>query len=111
MASKIVLDLFGGSGLWGRPYELAGDVLDWRITMNNATCRGCGASIVWIKTKSGKSMPCDAEPVHYVPGGKDRAVTTSGNVVSCEIVSGGGEIGYRPHWATCPNAKRFKSGR
>ena len=78
--------------------------------MNNAICRGCGASIVWIKTKSGKSMPCDAEPVHYVPGGKDRAVTASGNVVSCEIVSGGGEIGYRPHWATCPNAKRFKIG-
>ena len=24
--------------------------------MNNATCRGCGASIVWIKTKSGKWM-------------------------------------------------------
>ena len=54
--------------------------------MNKATCRGCGAPIVWI--------------------------TTRGEVVSCEIVPGGEatDAGYRPHWATCPQAGQFKRG-
>lgn len=33
--------------------------------MNKATCRGCGAPIVWIKTPAGKAMPCDPAPVYY----------------------------------------------
>ena len=43
--------------------------------MNRATCRGCGAPIVWIKTPAGKAMPCDPAPVYYkaAPGGKDRS--------------------------------------
>lgn len=36
--------------------------------MNKATCRGCGAPIVWIKTPAGKAMPCDPAPVYYRPG-------------------------------------------
>ena len=48
--------------------------------MNRATCRGCGAPIVWIKTPAGKAMPCDPAPVYYkaAPGGKDKIVTTRG---------------------------------
>lgn len=32
--------------------------------------------------------------------------------VSCEIVPGGEatDAGYRPHWATCPQAGQFKRG-
>ena len=58
--------------------------------MNKATCRGCGAPIVWIKTPAGKAMPCDPAPVYYkaAPGGKDKIVTTRGEVVSCEIRPG-----------------------
>ena len=58
--------------------------------MNKATCRGCGARIVWIKTPAGKAMPCDPAPVYYkaTPDGKDKVVTTRGEVVSCEIVPG-----------------------
>ena len=82
--------------------------------MNKATCRGCGAPIVWIKTPAGKAMPCDPAPVYYkaAPGGKDKIVTTRGEVVSCEIVPGGEatDAGYRPHWATCPQAGQFKRG-
>ena len=82
--------------------------------MNKATCRGCGAPIVWIKTPVGKAMPCDPAPVYYkaAPGGKDKIVTTRGEVVSCEIVPGGEatDAGYRPHWATCPQAGQFKRG-
>lgn len=51
--------------------------------MNKATCRGCGAPIVWIKTPAGKAMPCDPAPVYYkaTPDGKDKVVTTRGEVV------------------------------
>lgn len=43
--------------------------------MNKATCRGCGAPIVWIKTPAGKAMPCDPAPVYYkaAPGGKGKS--------------------------------------
>lgn len=51
--------------------------------MNKATCRGCGARIVWIKTPAGKAMPCDPSPVYYKadPEGKDRIVKRRGEVV------------------------------
>lgn len=82
--------------------------------MNRATCRGCGAPIVWIKTPAGKSMPCDPSPVYYKadPDGKDRIVTTRGEVIACTITPGADatDAGYRPHWATCPQAGRFKKG-
>lgn len=82
--------------------------------MNKATCRGCGAPIVWIKTPTGKAMPCDPSPVYYkpAPGGKEKIVTLRGEVISCEIVAGADatDAGYRPHWATCPQAGNFKRG-
>lgn len=82
--------------------------------MNRATCRGCGAPIVWIKTPAGEAMPCDPAPVYYKAalGGKDKIVTTRGEVVSCEIVPGAEatDAGYRPHWATCPQVGQFKRG-
>lgn len=82
--------------------------------INKATCWGCGAPIVWVKTPAGKAMPCDPAPVYYkaAPGGKDKIVTTRGEVVSCEIVPGAEatDAGYRPHWATCPQAGQFKRG-
>lgn len=44
-------------------------------------CRGCGASIDWITTTKGKSMPVDPEPVFIIEGaGKDRFVTDEGEV-------------------------------
>ena len=61
-----------------------------------------------------KAMPCDPAPVYYkaTPDGKDKVVTTRGEVVSCEIVPGANatDAGYRPHWATCPQADHFKRG-
>ncbi|WP_455506441.1 hypothetical protein, partial [Gemmiger formicilis] len=69
----------------------------------------------WVKTPTGKAMPCDPRPVYYkdVPDGKDRIVTTRGEVVSCEIVPAAEATaaGYVPHWATCPQAGNFKGRR
>ena len=45
-------------------------------------CRGCGASIDWITTTAGKSMPVDPEPVFVLEGaGTDRFVTDEGEVI------------------------------
>lgn len=82
--------------------------------MSRSKCRGCGAPIVWITTPAGRSMPCDAVMVSFHPtlDGKDKVVTTHGAVVSGNIVSSteATDIDYRPHWATCPQARSFKKG-
>jgi len=65
------------------------------IKHRKSKCKGCGASIIWATTSSGKRMPFDAEPkakewfiglekqAHYIPV-------------------------YTPHWVTCPKAKDFR---
>ena len=55
--------------------------------MRRGKCRGCGASIVWIQTSAGRSMPCDAEPVSYreKAGAPGKIVTPNGMVLSCEL--------------------------
>ena len=53
-------------------------------------CKGCGAEIVWIKTKAGKNMPCDEKKITIV--------TDSGETIT----------GHTPHWASCPKFKDFK---
>lgn len=82
--------------------------------MSTSTCRGCGASIYWIKTRSGKSMPCNLVPVHYKNKGKgtDIVVTQEGEVIRCEIIGTGNAegFGYVPHWSTCNNPDRFRKG-
>lgn len=76
-------------------------------------CNSCGAPLIWIKTSRGKNMPCNAEPVVYwqktnAPG---RIVTKNGMILSCEFTGELGKatgIGYVSHWATCPDAGRFR---
>lgn len=77
------------------------------------TCRGCGATIRWIRTTAGKAMPCDRDPVFYKVkiGSSKKVVTPYGDVISCEIVENKKEAdgqGYNPHWSTCPNARDFR---
>jgi hypothetical protein len=67
-----------------------------------ANCRSCGAEIVWAKTERGKAIPLDAKPekrfvLEEVPMQRDRQarqVTT-----------------YVSHFATCPDADKFRSKR
>ena len=78
-----------------------------------STCRSCGAPIVWIKTASGKSMPCDASPVYFKENekGKDRVVTLTGATVCCDIITEPpviGFVGYRPHYSTCNDPGKFR---
>lgn len=79
-----------------------------------AKCKSCGTDIIWIKTKNGKSMPCDVQKVKYWenPLSTGRVVTQGGRVVPCDfhgaelIVAG---EGYIPHWSTCPDATRYRA--
>lgn len=78
-----------------------------------ALCRACGREIVWIKTKAGKSMPCDAEMKMFWEdeAGKDVIVRPDGKTVRCRLdgdpVKHTG-MGYVSHFATCPYAGKFR---
>ena len=58
-------------------------------------------------------MPCDDELVMYwaKKGAPGKVVTPNGEVISCEFdgdVSEATGLGYISHYATCPNAERFR---
>ena len=84
-----------------------------------AKCRSCGAEIIWIRTASGKSMPCDAAGISYsevlhpcVDGNEVLTlVTKAGTIVRTEFDPGGDKIGYISHFATCPNANMHRKTR
>ncbi len=71
------------------------------------TCNKCGARILWIQTKAGKSMPVNPRILTYRSrkGAKERIVTPNGEVHSADIVESGTPdatgIGYISHFATC----------
>jgi len=82
------------------------------------TCRGCGKPIAFIKTKNGKSIPVDPEPVKFIPSNDyDKFVQADGTVQTGmrarsedfnEASQGILEEGYVSHWATCPAAEDFR---
>lgn len=81
--------------------------------MSANICKSCGKPIVWMKTKAGKDMPCDAALVLYWAdeAGKDTVINRSGETVRCslkgenELISGLGRV---PHWITCDSPDRFR---
>jgi hypothetical protein len=80
---------------------------------NIAQCRSCGKRILFIRTKSGKNMPVDTTFVNYKnnPGGKDRIVLPSGDVIACDAnvdAKDADGYGYISHFATCPNANKHR---
>jgi len=82
---------------------------------NTGTCKSCGATIRWIRTRTGRSMPCDVAPRYYQtkPGGCAKVVTPAGDVISCELVKDPAEAtgwGYIPHWSTCDAPDKFRKG-
>lgn len=74
-----------------------------------STCKRCGAEILWIRTPSGKVMPCNAQQVYIIQGeGTEKAVLKDGQVVSCQYTEDPDRatgMGYVPHFATCKPSK------
>ena len=81
-----------------------------------AICKGCGAEIIWIKTKSGKAMPCDPQKIPYKTLVPDRTigqtlVLPDGRIAVGEYDADSDQYGYISHFATCPSANVFRKGR
>ena len=80
----------------------------------SATCKSCGAPIIWLQTPKGKWMPADEGLVPYKenPEGKESIVTDRGGGDPCDLTFEGWPTGMAriPHWATCPNAAKHKKG-
>ena len=81
-----------------------------------SSCRACGATITFIKTQAGKTMPVDANAVSFVAGGSELFVLPDGSTAHgtrCEYGKGDQteQIGYISHFATCPSADRFRKPR
>lgn len=75
-------------------------------------CRKCGARILFVRMKSGKSMPVNPHFVNFrEDGGRDRIVLANGEVTSGTIITDPGEasgFGYISHFATCEYAQTFR---
>ena len=79
-----------------------------------ATCKKCGAPLVFVKTPKGKWMPCDEGLVEYhagnTPDFDDVVVNDKGEVIKCtfDFQCKPDGLARIPHWATCPYADDFR---
>lgn len=76
-------------------------------------CKACGADIVWIRmAKSGKPIPCNAEPFTYdrpdFQNGKLTFITPNGKMVRANYSPNGRYVGYISHFNTCTNIGGYK---
>lgn len=76
-------------------------------------CKSCGAKIIWLPTIGGKPMPCDPDPIPYREDslGSMMIVTNDGRVVRAKIDAGSETVGYVSHFATCPDAEKWRGRR
>ena len=83
-------------------------------------CRACGAEIAFIKTLAGKTMPVDAGGIHFMPDplSTEVFVLQDGTVVrgrrltdDTAPLTGEPKVGYVSHFATCPEADKFRKQR
>lgn len=81
--------------------------------MRRATCRSCGAAIVWTLTEAGRRMPVDLEPAD--DGTLRLEESQDGSAVVYAFVVRGNvrprEELYRSHFSTCPNATQHRNPR
>lgn len=77
-------------------------------------CRSCGADIIWIITKTGRKMPCNAEPIFFDLAnmndeGTKVFVKDNGTIAIGIENPEGQEVGYISHFATCPEADKWRT--
>ena len=69
-----------------------------------ATCKSCGATIIWVKTTKAENMPIDAEPRPdgniYLEGG----IAFYGESMFAKER-------YASHFAVCPDAASWRRRR
>lgn len=86
---------------------------------NETTCRACGKPIIFIKTKIGRSTPCDADPVYIRQdvNGDVFILPYGGTVNGYEVGDAADDPAitlipvYRSHFATCTEPDKFRRKR
>lgn len=78
--------------------------------MRLATCRSCGAQIIWAETESGKMNPLDARTS---PAGLFAIddTTSPPRVARIGESASPQPEGFTSHFATCPNAETHRHRR
>jgi len=72
-------------------------------------CASCHASIYWASTRIGRAMPIDAEPSD--DGNVALVWSERLNRIVCHVVADRAGFGHplrTSHFATCPDADRFR---
>jgi hypothetical protein len=78
--------------------------------MRLTECRGCGAKIGFLKNpRTGKWMPVNPERVTGVDAPDDGVLIAENGAVLRGVLPE--DVGYVPHWSTCPVAGDFRRGR
>lgn len=72
----------------------------WDDTRGPGRCRSCDAKLTWFETVAGKKIPFDGDPV---PRRSEHDPATRRLI----LYLGSDDV----HWATCPDADRFRRGR
>ncbi len=84
--------------------------------MKTATCRSCGASIVWaVNDRTGKQAPIDAAPAEDGPVVFTHEPGNGGDpeyhvLTKDERAAGVAAERYTNHWQTCPTREQHRKG-
>jgi hypothetical protein len=76
-----------------------------------SACRSCGAPILWAETDGGKRAPLDLDPVPdgtFVIADRNRWGTPRVAYVPADALLIDDAPRYRSHYATCPDADRWR---
>jgi len=79
-----------------------------------AMCRECPTQIVWVRTRSGKSMAVNAYPGDHTPNIAAQRVgdrLVDARVITKDQPAGVHEEVFVAHWMTCPRADEFRRNR
>ncbi len=82
--------------------------------MNVSNCGKCDAPMIWVRTRTGKHMPLDADPTelgtfHIVEGPDAKLEGHHINRSPLGLADAGDR--YTSHFATCPEAEHFRRPR
>jgi hypothetical protein len=86
------------------------------LAVSRGSCKRCGAEVDWFKTRNGKSMPLDPEPVAgtTVVKGEPGNAVVRGDVVYVlgpgRSIEAGEELRV-PHFDSCPYYRHGARGR
>lgn len=74
----------------------------------SAACKSCGARIVWVITAAGKKMPLDDR--HHADGNVlvKNGIARVYNDPDHPDLKAKGVVRRRSHFATCPDASRWR---